>query len=328
MAGSETTASTLAAAGAEVDTAATEAFALLGNETRLSILLALWDAYDPHGGENAVPFSEVFERIEYDDPGNLRYHLEKLEGQFLRQHTERGGYELRETGLKLVQSVIAGAGVTDATRESAEIDRSCPFCDAPTAIQYRDGLVIHACTECEGPTPEASDIEGFLSATPFDPAGLADRSPEELRAASQVAALRGSRSLFDGLCPACSGPVDSWLDCCPDHDASGICADCGKRFVAWARFQCRVCKNHSVASPKGLVLFLPKVISFYDDHGESIRVRADDFERATRVFDMMDAHELTLVSTDPPRVAVTATQGDDEVRVTFDETVRVVDVER
>lgn len=328
MADADTTDSPLTAAAGAADRQATEAFALLGNETRLSILLALWEEYDPHGGENTVPFSRIFERIDYDDPGNLRYHLEKLEGQFLRQHTERGGYELRETGLKLVQSVIAGAGVADETRAPAEIDRSCPFCGAPTAIRYRDGLVIHACTECDGPTPEATETEGFLSAIPFEPAGLADRSPEQIRAASLVVAHRQVQSLFDGLCPACSGPVDAWLECCPDHDSTGTCAECGKRFDAWARFQCRICKNHSVSSPKALALFHPAVVSFYDDHGVSTRLRADDFESTTRIADFMDDHEMELASSDPPRVAVSAAIEDDEVQLTFDETVRVIDVQR
>jgi DNA-binding transcriptional ArsR family regulator len=307
---------------------ATEAFALLGDETRLSILLALWEEYDPHADDHAVPFSRIFERIDYEDPGNLRYHLEKLRGPFIEQHAEREGYELRETGLKLVRAVIAGAGVSDVTRDATEIDQSCPLCGAPTAVRYRDGLVIHACTECEGPTPEATDVEGFLSAVPFEPAGLADRTPEEIRVASWVAARRQVHALFDRLCPSCSGTVDGWLECCAEHDSTGICERCGRKFGSWARFQCRTCKNHSVSSPKALALFHPAVIAFYDDHGVSTRVRADDFESAKRVFGLMDAHAMELVAREPPRVAVTASLEGDEICLTFDKTVSVVDVRR
>lgn len=307
---------------------ATEAFALLGNETRLAILLALWELYDPHADDNAVPFSKIFERVDYDDPGNLSYHLEKLESQFIRQHAEREGYELRETGLKLVRAVIAGAGVQDATLEATEIDQPCPFCGAPTAVSYRDGVVIHVCTECEGSGPEQADTNGFLSAVRFDPAGLGDRTPEEIRAASTIAALRQVKSMFDGLCPACSGPVDGWLECCIDHELTGICENCGMRLAVWAGFQCRICKNHSVSSPKGLALFHPAVISFYDDRGVSTRTQADDFESVRRVFDLMDDHKLDLVSEDPPRVAVTASFDGEDVRLTFDETASVVDVRR
>lgn len=307
---------------------ATEAFALLANETRLAVLLALWEASDPHADENAVPFSRILERVDGNDPGNLSYHLGKLEGQFVRQRGERGGYELRESALKLVRAVIAGAGVTDVTLEATEIDQPCPFCEAPTAVSYREGVVIHACTQCEGSGTAHADTDGLLSAVPFDPAGVSERGPAEIRAASTVAALGQVRSLFDGLCPACFGPVDGRIECCPDHQPTGTCDRCGTKFAAWARFQCRVCKNHSTSSPKSLALFHPAVVSFYDDHGISTRTRADDVEGVRRVFDRMDDHEMDLVSTDPPRVTVTAAVDGDDVRLTFDETAAVVDVRR
>lgn len=307
---------------------AADAFALLADETRLSILLALWEEYDPHGADNAVPFSRVFDRVEATDRGNVSYHLKELEGQFVRQPVERGGYELRETGMKLVRAIIAGAGVQDAELERTEIDRACPFCDAPTAVSYHDGVLVHSCTECEGVAPAEMDTEGFLSAVPFDPAGLAERTPEEIRAAATVAAHRQVQSLFDGLCPACSGPVERWLECCADHDSEGACDHCGRKFGAWARFRCQVCKNHSTSSPKALALFEPAVVSFYDDHGISTRVRADDVERVRQVFDLLDDHEMTVVSRDPPRVVVAAVHGDDSIRITFDEDVTVVNTRR
>lgn len=306
----------------------TEAFGLLADETRLAILLALWEAYDPQADDNTVPFSEIFERIDYDDPGNLSYHLEKLEGQFVQQQGEGEGYRIRTTGLKLVRSVIAGTGVQDTTLEPSEIDQQCPLCGAPTTISYRDGLVIHTCTTCDGAAPDRSDTNGLLSMAPFDPAGLTDRTPGEIRAASTVAALRGAQSLFDGLCPACSGPVDSWFEHCTDHDATGDCTNCQMAFAAQARFQCRICRNHKIEPPQGLVLFHPAVVSFYDDHGVSTRVRADDLGTVNRFYDLMDGHEVAVASEEPLRVGVTVRYNDDEIRVTFDDTVSVVNVRR
>jgi len=312
----------------EAGTHTTEAFALLADETRLAILLALWEAYDPQAEDNSVRFSEIFDRVDYDDPGNLSYHLEKLEGQFVQQQAQGEGYEIRTTGLKLIRSIIAGAGVQDVTLEATEIDQACPFCGASTTISYQDGLVIHTCTECEGATPERTDTEGLLSMIPFDPVGLRDRSPEEIRAASTVAALRGAQALFDGLCPACSGPVDGWFEYCTDHDATGICEACGTKVPVRARFQCRVCRNHKVDPLQGLALFHPVVVSFYDDHGVSVRVQADDFETVKRFYDLMDSHEVKLVSTEPPRAEVAVAYSDDEMQLIFDDTVSVVDVHR
>lgn len=326
MADADAAESPLEAAAGAAGPHATEAFALLSNETRLAVLLALWEEYNPHGGENSVPFSRIFDRVDYDDPGNLRYHLEKLEGQFVRQHAERGGYELRETGLKFVQAVIAGAGVQDATLEATELNQPCPFCEAPTAISYHDGLVVHVCTACNGAGPEVTDADGFLSAIPFDPAGLVNRTAEEIQAASRVAALRQVQSLFDGLCPDCSGSVESWLERCTDHDSNDICEHCGKRFPVHARFQCRICKNYSVSPLQGLALFVPAVVAFYENHGVSTRVRADDPASVQQFFNLMDDHELELVSEEPPRAEVTAAVDGHELRLTFDETVSVVDV--
>jgi len=307
---------------------ATEAFALLSDETRLAILVALWEEYDPPADDNTVSFSCIFDRVHYDDPGNLRYHLEKLRGQFVRQQAAGEGYELRETGKKVVRAVIAGAGVDEVTMDVTEIDQPCLRCGAPTVISYRDGCLTWACSECEGPTPEVTDTEGFLSATHFDPAGLDDRSPEEIRLASIATTWREKQMMFDGFCPDCSGAVEGWLERCSDHDEAGVCEQCGTIFTAWARHQCQVCKRHGILSPKTLALFHPAVISFYDDHGESIRLRADDFENARRVFDLMHGHEMELLSEEPPRVQVTAAIDGDEVKLTFDETASVATVVR
>lgn len=327
MADAGPTESPLEAAAGTAGPHATEAFALLADETRLAILLALWEEYDPHTDDD-VPFSRLFERTGHEDRGNFSYHLEKLVGTFVTQHTERGGYELTTTGLKLVRSIIAGTGVKDATREPTEIDQSCPLCGALTVVSYRDGLVFWACTECEGVAPGEIDIDGTLGLVQFEPAGLADWNPEELRAASMLAVRQRGRSLFNGLCPTCSGPVESWLQCCPDHDQGGVCDHCGMQYGILACFQCRICEEYGVPTPKRLALFHPAVVAFYENHGVSTRLQAEDFESAKRVYDLVDDHELNLVSEDPPQVTVTASLGGDEICLTFDETVTVIDVSR
>lgn len=310
----------------EAGSHATEAFSLLGNETRLAILLALWEKYDPHVTDNTVSFSEIYALVDYDDPGSFRYHLRQLDGQFIR-HTEDEGYELRVPGRRFIQAVIAGAGVQDATLEPTVIDQPCPFCEAPTAIQYREGLLIHSCTDCEGVTTEAA-VPGFLSAVPLDPAGLTNRTPAQIRAASRVAAWRQTQFMFDGLCPACSSPVQRWLDYCPDHDSDGICGQCGSKYAVVARFECQVCKNHNVSSPKALALFHPAVIAFYETRGVRTRFRADDFESVRRVFGLMKSHTVEVIADDPLRVAVVVNRDTDEIRLTFDEAASVIDVNR
>lgn len=324
----------------EVDSGAsdkhvTEAFALLGHETRLNILLAIWEAHELHDDDNTVAFSQILKRVGHDDPGNLRYHLEKLEGQFVRQHVERGGYELRIPAQKLVRAVIAGAGVRNETLKPTEIDQTCPLCDAATTMSYREGILFWSCTECGGMAPGDSNgppgqpgTVGPLNALPFDPGSLADWTPEELRTVTMVLGRRKIRSMFNGICPTCSGPVDGWFECCSDHDPTGTCDACGMAFANLAWFQCRTCENYLSSIPSRLALLHPAVVSFYDDHGVSTRVRADDFEHARRVYDLMLDHEVELVAEDPTKVAVAASIDGDTIRVIFDETVRVIEVHR
>jgi len=329
------TESPLEAIGRTVGPETTEAFKLLADETRLAILLALWEEYDTPPDDN-VPFSRLLDRVDYDTRGNFSYHLEKLEGRFVTQHTERGGYELRTAGLNLVRSIIAGTGIDDVSVEDAELDESCPVCDAPTTtINYHDGVVLWTCTECDGVSPGVSmwgelknHMRGVVGLTQFEPAGVVDRTPEELRAASWVASHQRARSMVSGLCPTCSGSVDSRLEYCRDHDPHGGCDNCGWLLRLLAHFECRTCEDHVVVDPKRLPLFHPTVVAFYDDHGISTRVRTDDLGSARRLFDLMTDHDGEIVSEDPLRVAITASADGDEVRVTIDDTASIIDVSR
>lgn len=128
----------------------TDAFELLSNETRLAILLALWEAYDPRAVDNAVPFSELYDRIEIRDSGNFTYHLNKLTDHFIKKTDE--GYQLRNAGFKIVRGVIAGAGLNleEQRLQSTKIPRSCESCDGPVELSYEDGRLYQICTACEG----------------------------------------------------------------------------------------------------------------------------------------------------------------------------------
>lgn len=317
------------AGGPPTEAAASEAFSLLGNETRLGILLAIWEEQVPLAEDNAVPFSRIYERVAIEDRGNCSYHLDKLEGRFIIQHAERGGYELLIPGLKLVRTIVAGTGISDAELEPTEIDQPCPRCGGRTRIFYRWGVVFLQCTECPGTAPPSTEIDGLLTAVYFEPAGVADRTPEELHTASVAAALQQARSFFDGICPTCSGPVDGRLVACENHDTTdGHCGACGGFEPVAARWECRICKNFGGGTLRRVALFHPAVVSLYDAHGISTRVRADDHEAAREVYEHLNGHEIELVSADPPRAAVTVRLGDDAVRLTVDETTQIVDVDR
>ena len=325
MNGSGAEGSPLERVGGVAGTHSTEAFELLGDGTRLAILLALWEAYDPLSGENAVGFSDLRRRVGYDDPGNFDYHLDKLVGRFVRRTDD--GYELEPVGLKLVQTVIAGTGER-ATFEPAGLDAPCHLCGGPTVLDYVDGWLYQRCTDCAGGLPEhEGHPEGALFGQPFPPAALENRTPEELFAASVFRLVQVMIMKDGGLCPRCSGVVESSLDVCEAHDPGpdGRCPACGRAAELRVSWVCAVCKYAGGASPAAAGLSHPDVTAFYRDHGVDI-VAPDDFESARRILTLLREHESELRSTDPVRIRVTVRCEGDELTLTLDEGMEVLDV--
>ena len=326
-------------------TRATEAFAVLGDETRLAVLLALWEAYDPGSPDEGVPFSELRERVGVRDSGRFNYHLDRLEGRFVRRTGE--GYALRRSGQQLVRTVVAGTGIEEPTLEPTEIDADCPFCGAPLAVTHEDEWLYKVCTECPG-AYEGDDggPDGYLAGAALPPAGLTGRSPEEAWAAALTRAYQDTKTLVEGVCDQCSGPVDRSLHVCEDHDhtgsgvdaddtdtdtdtdaGTGVCGTCGRRFAAVAVVTCRVCKNYHAMPPRTLVVNHPAVVAFYHERGVDVQYDLDDVESVRRRTELVAGHEQEVVSTDPPRVLVTVAYEGDELRLTVDGDLNVVEAD-
>ncbi|MDX1744854.1 MAG: helix-turn-helix domain-containing protein, partial [Halobacteriales archaeon] len=291
-----------------------EAFKLLGDETRLAILLALWEAYDPQADDNTVPFSELYDRVDIRDSGTFTYHLDKLVGNYVESVED--GYRLRNSGLKLVRAVIAGAGLEERRLEPTAIPRRCTQCDAPVELSYADERLYHSCTECDGhigpDSSERSPRGTLLAYDNFNPAGLTDRTPEEVFVASTIEYHRSVTLLIRGVCPQCSGPVEKTVIVCEDHEApSGeLCPACGTWNEVRASFVCGVCK-YSGSYPAWVAVHdHPAVVGFYHDHGFEMTYGLDDPEECAELWKRL-VREQELVSRDPLRVEVTVTGGDD-----------------
>ncbi|WP_137285556.1 DUF7351 domain-containing protein [Halorussus salinisoli] len=330
MAKTNSTEPPLKAAAGAAGSRATEAFSVLGHETRLAILLALWEAYEPFTAESAVTFAELRKRVGMRDGSQFNYHLKQLVGHFVRQTDS--GYELRSTGFQLVQSVIAGVGLEDPALDPTEVDRACPVCGAPTAITYHDEALMHVCTECEGRFGDRGQFPGgILSSTGLDPAGMTDRGPEALLNAASIRGTWNTQSALEGVCTGCSGPIDRWLHVCDDHAAEGVCSTCERRYAVMARFRCPVCKASAqiVPSCSWLVMHHPAVVAFYYDHDVPLQYEDDDaksFQPRYREIDLKEDIDHELIATDPPRVRVTFQHEDAELELTLDEDVNVIDV--
>ena len=322
----DTVESPLDSAAGAASARAVDAFKRVGDETRLAILLALWEAYDPFADENTLSFSDLHGRVDYDTSGNFSYHLQKLEGHFVESTS--GGYRLKQAGHRLVRVIIAGSGLTDDRLSPSEIDLQCQLCGEPLAVTYEDEQLYTVCTECEGRFESGSEKPpGAIMGFAFDPAGLSRSSPEELFAASVVRAMGKFIMQMGGLCPDCSGSVDSSIHICEDHESEGVCPNCGRRDEIQARWVCTTCKNAGHGPPGPNLALHPRVVAFYAERGLDIGYDTNDFRNIVRMLEAMSEHEQEVVSTDPVRVRVTIRYGGDQLRVIVDESMTIVEVE-
>lgn len=308
----------------------TDAFDLLSHEIRLSILLALWEAYDPEGSNEAVSFSDLYDRVGARDSGNFTFHLDKLTGHYVEKTDD--GYELRNAGHRIVQTVIAGAGLEDRTLPPTEIDMSCFKCGAPVEVSYADGRLYLVCTECEGntgPPSSSPSPTGTLVAHSFNPAGLTHRTPGEVFVAGTVELFKGLELCIRGVCPRCSGPVGSSLHICEDHEPAPdeVCPRCGTRDEVRVRYVCSVCKHRETYPVQAAVHGHPAIVAFCYEHDIEQTIDLDDPAASGRLWARLHK-EHTLLSTDPVRVRVSMPAEEETLHLDLDEDLTVTDVTR
>ena len=293
-----------------------EAFTLVGDETRIGILHALWTAYDPYAADSAVPFSELFDRVGADDTGNFNYHLGKLTGHFVRRTDS--GYELTAPGLKVVRAVIAGGVTGDPTVESTPVDATCDRCGSTIELTYEDGTTWARCNTCDGYWPQrGGEIFGFS----LPPAGLRGRTPDDILDATIVYSIHRFETMIDGICPECGGTVDTSLAVCANHDADdGICDVCDAHFMGIITCVCRSCKFAWRCPSYAWVLNHPALVSFYYRHGiEHVPATWAAIRRGL-------GWQEERVSTDPPSLRLSVEHEGERIRFVLDQTGSVVDV--
>lgn len=243
-----------------------EAFSVLGNRARLEILRTLGEADEP------LAYSELFERMEYDDPGNFSYHLDKLVGHFVGKTD--AGYVLRRPGERVMEAILSGAVTTDPIRELTLTEKACPFCSAPIEVGYEHERVTMHCPECSGLfAREESDDgrfseQGNLGIRPLPPAGVRGRTAGEMHEVSEIWAATTMQAISRDVCPRCSGIVERSVQVCGSHDVGdGLCDQCGLRLAATASAVCTDCIFEMEAPVAGHISVHPETMAFMIDHG-------------------------------------------------------------
>ncbi|WP_323192524.1 helix-turn-helix domain-containing protein [Halostella sp. PRR32] len=300
-----------------------EAFAILGDETRLHILETLREA------DELLSFSELYERVNYDDYSNFDYHLEKLTGLFVRKTGE--GYGLRGAGRRIVAAVLSGTVGEDLLVEPTLIDEQCPFCSAPVEVGFQQEHVELYCSECPGVVRDANskgkffDDYGILSQFSLPPAGVRDRTPREVLAAAWTWGHLDILADSTGVCSRCSASIEYSVTVCEDHDpAEGYCEQCGRRYAARFDVHCRNCHYSVKGIAIARLLANTELLAFLTTHG----INPVAPKALGRALATIGNYEEEILSTDPFEARFTFATNGDAITLTVSEQVAVTDVTR
>lgn len=298
-----------------------EAFSVLGDEARLQILQTLGEADAP------LAYSELFERVEYDDSSNFHYHLGKLVRHFVRKTDDK--YHLYDAGRRVVEAVVSGAVTDTPVVEPTVTEKECPFCGALVEVGFQHGRVEQSCTECPGLLRFAGSEGrrfteyGSLGFFLLPPAGVHRRSPQEMLEAAWT--WRHADFLTDsaGVCSRCSANLETSADVCGTHDAGdGVCEDCERRYAMMFNLYCPNCSYPPTSIAPGVVLANTELLAFLTSRG----INPFAPESLNRASQALAQYDEEVVSTDPLEAHLTFTAEGDAITLTLDDDLSVVDV--
>lgn len=252
----------------------TEAFALLGQEIRMGVLEALFEA-----DRERLPFSAIADAVGLRDPGHLHYHLEELRPHFV-ERTE-SGYRLARPGYTAIRAIRAGALTDRGELGPVALDGDCVLCGGDRELRYRDGFGVVVCPDCRS----------WFVRYPFPPGGLVDREPAAIPDVLD-ARCRSIRRLGNaGVCDRCGGAMDRRL-------VPGSPAPFGH--PANVRYRCHRCDCRFDSTVGAALVGHPAVVG-------ALRKRGID-AREPHLWDLAfayDAERLTVVDRDPVAVELT-----------------------
>ena len=194
--------------------AAADALALLGDETRLAIVLALHD--HEHRDSGGLEFEALRHAVGVTDSGRFNYHLDKLRGRYC--YRDDGAYRLRFAGRTIADLIKSGALVEDVPEVGGQTAIACPTCEVLMDAHYEGGRFELGC-------PVEDEI--FLS-LPLPPGAVRSRSIEELTDLASLTSLHYVELAREGACPFCWGQITTAFS---DADESVVvghdCDTCG-----------------------------------------------------------------------------------------------------
>lgn len=295
------------------DDEAAEAFGVLSDPTRIAVLRTFAEVIEEmeassNRGMPELSFSELYNRVEIDSTSRLSYHLDELDGSFLRR-TE-GGWRFTFAGEAVARLILSDAYVESVEFEPVATSGQCLNCGAENLeAQVDDCALIYVCRDCGG----------GMGGLPVTPAQVRSRDPESVLESVNITTAAAFRQYRNGVCTECGGVVDVEVD--PDQFAEAA-SELGRMF---ASAQCRECLRQLNGPLPVWLSNHPASVAFHWDHGVdilSVGVR--------EVSKRLQAEEWTArrVGTDPGEYEVSYRVGASELRLSVDGDLAVARTER
>ncbi|UVE51988.1 hypothetical protein KU306_16835 (plasmid) [Haloferax larsenii] len=280
-----------------------EATSILGEQTRMEIIVELGKAWDKHHHQQQkLRFSELMEAVGLTDSGQFNYHLDKLVGSFVAKSDD--GYWLPNHGMKLYRLIVSGTFTEREIHKDIDVD-DCLSCGGTVRATYRnDNTLVFTCGEC---------ATGY-AVIPFSPGGFTNRTDDDALQAAFRSFYSELRLARQGICPACDGTMETKLvtdlnERLDSLSVSGVISS----------LKCSVCNNYYYSDLSSVALTTDEVRRFLIDSGlEPPLVR--EWNEVTVGAD----ESVTVVEKDPLRVEITFAVEDEVINVTFDSDHNVV----
>jgi hypothetical protein len=282
-----------------------EAFGLLGNELRVTILLELGDAKE--GSEpRPLSFEELRRRCDITDSGRFNYHLQELLDVFVTE--KEAGYGLLYPGVILYRAIKADSFTDRTTVDPFPVGSPCTDCGSDLEATYRNSMLVVRCPDC-----------GSLQFKYHLPPGaIRSNDPEAVLWAANVYARRDLMTVASHVCPTCASEM--YHDVVPEDEKSSDLEHAmpGPAVV----HHCSYCKNFfSTDLPEVLVYHL-EVLPF---------VAAGEPKLLTGplwTINACDPADIAVDRRDPLRVRVPFSANSEQLDVIVDRSLTVVETER
>lgn len=288
-----------------------EVFAILGDETRIEILMELGEVAHEKGIGSGLTFATLRDRVDVADSGRFNYHLNRLTDQFVAKSGD--AYVARWPGLMIVAAIYAGL-YDDAEapeNDTAITEFECPTCENPVDVRFtegdlRTGVYLH----CE---------DHFETSTYWFPPGAQQgRSLSDLMRIAYIRLLTNVRLARQGICMDCWGRVSTaYTGELPDNLGD---EESRRDESVFVMFHCERCWNRRYLPLRTYVASHPVVESAFAERGYEPLEAA----YALAVGDGLTCDER-LTNDDPPKASVRITFAGEALTVWLDDECSVIE---